>query len=102
MYTRAYHVPRSFRTRVARSGIRVIAGQCVCNGIPGSAFGHSGMTALTETLALRMSTHVQLNFFSVIPDARSAIRNPGDRRAVRLQLDSGFGLRPPRNDSVHV
>ena len=34
----------------------------------------------------------------VMPDARSAIRDPGDRRPHRLPLGSGFSLREPRND----
>ena len=38
-----------------------------------------------------------MNANYVIPDARSAIRNPGPQ-AVPFALDSGLGLRPPRND----
>jgi hypothetical protein len=34
----------------------------------------------------RSTTHARV----VIPDARSAIRNPGDRRAACLPLGSGF------------
>jgi hypothetical protein len=43
-----------------------------------------------------------MSFGFVIPDARSAIRNPGDRKAVCLPLGSGLGLRPPRNDEVNL
>ena len=36
---------------------------------------------------------------SVIPDAQSAIRDPGDRRALHLPLGSGFSaIAEPRND----
>ncbi len=38
----------------------------------------------------------------VIPDARSAIRNPGATVAHYDPLGSGLGLRPPRNDGVIV
>jgi hypothetical protein len=38
----------------------------------------------------------QVNF--VIPDARSAIRNPGADEAPFDPLGSGFSLREPRSD----
>ncbi len=36
----------------------------------------------------------------VIPDARSAIRNPGANEALYDPLGSGFSLREPRNDGI--
>ena len=41
-------------------------------------------------------------FSTVIPDARSAIRDPGANTRLYDPLGSGFSLREPRNDGAHL
>jgi hypothetical protein len=48
-----------------------------------------------------METNMNAPAPFVIPDARSAIRNPGDRKTRRFRpLGFGFTLRVPRNDGA--
>jgi hypothetical protein len=64
--------------------------------------GTSSSVALTAHAASALAALALVAWIFVVPDARSAIRKPGDDKAERLPLGSGFSLRESRNDEVGV
>ena len=91
-----------------RESQSVVSEQLITTPAYASLYGNLIGAGVSNTAALilhAISALAALGFavwIFVIPDARSAIRNPGGDETARLPLSSGFSLREPRNDELPI